>query len=144
LLQKERAGRSPVDLIKVLLASLDRSRKFERGTEQYNLGAIGRVIVTRNARGKVTLAFPQGLTTVDKSALVAAIEQIVKDLAEQTGIGRGTSGADKRLRLGSSLFISITYTKIIAALVKHLPSWHYDLVQRSMYPLRRSDRKPEA
>jgi ParB/RepB/Spo0J family partition protein len=81
LLQKERAGRSPVDLIKALLASLDRSRKFEPVQKQYNLGAIGRVILTRNARGKVTLAFPQGLAMVDKSALVAAIEQIVKDLA---------------------------------------------------------------
>jgi ParB family chromosome partitioning protein len=80
LLQKERAGRSPVDLIKVLLASLDRSRKFEPVQKQYNLGAIGRVIVTRNARGKVTLAFPQGLATADKAAVVAAIEQIVKDL----------------------------------------------------------------
>lgn len=80
LLQKERAGRSAIDLIKVLLASLDRSRKFEPVQKQYNLGAIGRVVVTRNARGKVTLAFPQGLTTVDKSAVVAAIEQIVKDL----------------------------------------------------------------
>jgi ParB/RepB/Spo0J family partition protein len=80
LLQKERAGRSPIDLIKVLLASLDRSRKFEPVQKQYNLGAIGRVVVTRNARGKVTLAFPLGLTTVDKSTLVAAIEQIVKDL----------------------------------------------------------------
>jgi ParB family chromosome partitioning protein len=80
LLQKERAGRSPVDLIKVLLASLDRSRKFEPVQKQYNLGAIGRVVVTRNARGKITLAFPQGLATVDKSALVAAVEQIVKDL----------------------------------------------------------------
>jgi len=80
LLQKERAGRSPVDLIKVLLASLDRSRKFEPVQKQYNLGTIGRVIVTRNARGKVTLAFPQGLTTIDKSAVVAAIEEIIKDL----------------------------------------------------------------
>jgi ParB family chromosome partitioning protein len=80
LLQKERAGRSSIDLIKVLLASLDRSRKFEPVQKQYNLGAIGRVVVTRNARGKVTLAFPQGLTMVDKSAVVAAIEQIVKDL----------------------------------------------------------------
>jgi ParB/RepB/Spo0J family partition protein len=80
LLQKERAGRSPVDLIKALLASLDRSRKFEPVQKHYNLGAIGRVIVTRNARGKVTLSFPQGLATVDKSAVVAAIEQIVKDL----------------------------------------------------------------
>jgi ParB family chromosome partitioning protein len=80
LLQKERAGRSPVDLIKALLASLDRSRKFEPVQKQYNLGTIGRVIVTRNARGKVTLAFPQGLTTIDKSAVVAAIEEIIKDL----------------------------------------------------------------
>jgi len=80
LLQKERAGRSPVDLIKVLLASLDRSRKFEPVQKQYNLGTIGRVIVTRNARGKVTLAFPQGFTTIDKSAVVAAIEEIIKDL----------------------------------------------------------------
>jgi len=80
LLQKERAGRSPIELIKVLLASLDRSRKFEPVQKQYNLGAIGRVVVTRNARGKITLAFPQGLTTVDKSAVVAAIEQILKDL----------------------------------------------------------------
>ena len=81
LLQKERAGRSPVDLIKVLLASLDRSRKFEPVQKQYNLGAIGRVVVTRNARGKVTLAFPQGLATADNSSVVAAIEQIMKDLS---------------------------------------------------------------
>jgi ParB/RepB/Spo0J family partition protein len=81
LLQKERAGRSPVDLIKVLLASLDRSRKFEPVQRQYNLGAIGRVVVTRNARGKVTLAFPQGLATVDNSSIVAAIEQVMKDLS---------------------------------------------------------------
>jgi ParB family chromosome partitioning protein len=81
LLQKERAGRSPDDLIKVLLASLDRSRKFEPVQKQYNLGAIGRVVVTRNARGKVTLAFPQGLATADNSSVVAAIEQIMKDLS---------------------------------------------------------------
>ena len=80
LLQKERAGRSAVDLIKVLIGSLDRSRKFEPVQKQYNLGAIGRVIVTRNARGKVTLAFPQGLAAIDKSGLVTAIEEIVKDL----------------------------------------------------------------
>jgi len=49
--------------------------------KQYNLGAIGRVVVTRNARGKVTLAFPQGLATADNSSVVAAIEQIMKDLS---------------------------------------------------------------
>ena len=81
LLQKERAGRSPADLLKALLASLDRSRKFDPLQKQYNLGAAGRVIVTRNARGKVTLAFPQGLAGVEKADVVAAVEQIVKDLA---------------------------------------------------------------
>jgi ParB family chromosome partitioning protein len=81
LLQKERAGRSPVDLLKALLASLDRSRKFEPVQKQYNLGAVGRVVVTRNARGKVTLAFPQGLANVERAAVVTAIEQIMKDLA---------------------------------------------------------------
>jgi ParB family transcriptional regulator, chromosome partitioning protein len=81
LLQKERAGRSPVDLLKTLLASLDRSRKFEPVQKQYNLGAVGRVVVTRNARGKVTLAFPQGLANVERAAVVTAVEQIMKDLA---------------------------------------------------------------
>jgi ParB family transcriptional regulator, chromosome partitioning protein len=81
LLQKERAGRSPADLLKALLASLDRSKKFDPVQKQYNLGAAGRVIVTRNARGKVTLAFPQGLAGVEKADVVAAVEQIVKDLA---------------------------------------------------------------
>ena len=60
LLQKERAGRSPADLLKALIASLDRSRKFDPVQKHYNVGAAGRVIVTRNARGKVTLAFPEG------------------------------------------------------------------------------------
>jgi ParB family transcriptional regulator, chromosome partitioning protein len=81
LLQKDRAGRSAVDLLKVLLTSLDRSRKFEPMQRQYNLGAVGRVVVTRNARGKVTLAFPQGLVNVERGAVVAAVEQIMKDLA---------------------------------------------------------------
>jgi hypothetical protein len=39
-----------------------------------------RVIVTRNARGKVTLGFPQGLKGVDKNEVLAAVEQVVKDL----------------------------------------------------------------
>jgi ParB/RepB/Spo0J family partition protein len=80
LLQKDRAGRSPADLLKTLVASLDRSKKFEPLQKQYNLGAAGRVNVTRNARGKVTLAFPQGLTGIETSAVVAAVEQILKDL----------------------------------------------------------------
>jgi hypothetical protein len=80
LLQKERAGRSPADLVKALLASLDRSKKFDPVQKHYNLGAAGRVVVTRNARGKVTMAFPQGFAGIGKSEVLAAIEQIIKDL----------------------------------------------------------------
>jgi ParB/RepB/Spo0J family partition protein len=80
LLQKDRAGRSPADLLKALLASLDRSRKFDPVQKQYNVGAAARVVVTRNARGKVTLAFPQGLADLEKSDVVAAVEQIMADL----------------------------------------------------------------
>ncbi|HEY2419736.1 MAG TPA: ParB/RepB/Spo0J family partition protein [Steroidobacteraceae bacterium] len=80
LLQKERAGRSPADVLKALLASLDRSKKFEPVQKHYNLGAVGRLIVTRNARGKVTLAFPQGLGTAHKTDVFAAVEQVIKDL----------------------------------------------------------------
>src|ERR1700733_2011960 len=81
LAQKERAGRTPADILKSLLASLDRSKKFEPLQKQYNVGSAARVTVTRNARGKVTLAFPQGLAGVEKADVVAAVEQIVKDLA---------------------------------------------------------------
>jgi ParB family chromosome partitioning protein len=80
LLQKERAGRSPADLVKALLASLDRSKKFDLVQKHYNLGAAGRVVVTRNARGKVTMAFPQGFAGIGKSEVLTAIEQIIKDL----------------------------------------------------------------
>jgi ParB-like chromosome segregation protein Spo0J len=80
LLQKERAGRSPGDVLKALLASLDRSKKFEPVQKAYNVGAASRVMVTRNARGKVTLAFPQGFGGVAKADVVAAVEQVFKDL----------------------------------------------------------------
>jgi ParB/RepB/Spo0J family partition protein len=80
LLQKERAGRSPADLLKALLASLDRSRKFDPVQKQYNVGSAARVVVTRNARGKVTMAFPQGLAGLEKSDVITAVEQIVADL----------------------------------------------------------------
>jgi hypothetical protein len=38
------------------------------------------VTVTRNARGKVTLAFPQGLQGVEPAEVLTAVEQILKDL----------------------------------------------------------------
>jgi ParB family transcriptional regulator, chromosome partitioning protein len=80
LLQKERAGRAPSDILKTLLASLDRSKRFEPVQKQYNVGAARRVTVTRNARGKVTLAFPQGLQGLEKAEVLTAVEQILKEL----------------------------------------------------------------
>ncbi len=75
-------GRQPSDVLRVLIESLDRSKKFEPVQKQYNVGAARRVIVTRNARGKVTLAFPQGLKGVPKAEVLAAVEQIVNELGE--------------------------------------------------------------
>jgi ParB family chromosome partitioning protein len=80
LVQKNRAGDAPRELLKTLTESLDRSRKFDPVQRVYNVGAVGRLVVTRNARGKVTLAFPKGLAGLEKAEVVAAVEQVVKDL----------------------------------------------------------------
>jgi ParB family transcriptional regulator, chromosome partitioning protein len=79
-LARDGEGRAPAEVLRVLIASLDRSKKFEPVQKHYNVGASRRVIVTRNAKGKVTLAFPQGLKGVEKGEVLAAVEQIVKDL----------------------------------------------------------------
>ena len=79
-LRKGDQEREPSAILKVLIESLDRSKKFEPVQKHYNVGTSRRVVVTRNARGKVTLAFPQGLKGLDKDEVLAAVEQIVKDL----------------------------------------------------------------
>jgi hypothetical protein len=38
------------------------------------------VTVTRNARGKVTLAFAQGLQGLETGEVIKAVEEILKDL----------------------------------------------------------------
>jgi ParB family chromosome partitioning protein len=72
--------REPRDVVKALLKSLDRSSRFEPVQKSFNVGAAGRVIVTRNAKGKVTLAFPQGFKGVERAEVVAAVEQVIKEL----------------------------------------------------------------
>jgi ParB family chromosome partitioning protein len=72
--------RDPGTTLRTLIASLDRSKKFEPIQRQYNVGAARRVLVTRNARGKVTLAFPQGLQGLEQGEVLSAIGQILKDL----------------------------------------------------------------
>ena len=54
------AKRPPAEVLKALAASLDRSKAFEPVKREYNVGAAGRVQVTRNPKGKVTLAFRKG------------------------------------------------------------------------------------
>ena len=61
-------------------ASLDRSKKFEPIQKQYNVGPLRHVFVTRNARGKVTLAFTQGLQGIEPKEVMSAVEKILKDI----------------------------------------------------------------
>jgi hypothetical protein len=73
--------RTPSEVLRALVASLDHSKKFAPVQKQYNVGAAKRVTVTRNARGKVTLAFSQELQGVEPVEVLTAVEQILKDLA---------------------------------------------------------------
>jgi ParB family chromosome partitioning protein len=75
------AKRPPAEVLKALAASLNRSKAFEPVKREYNVGAAGRVQVTRNPKGKVTLAFPEGFKGVDRDAVVAAVDKILKDLS---------------------------------------------------------------
>jgi ParB family chromosome partitioning protein len=68
------------DVLRALVSSLDRSKKFDPIQKQYNVGAARRVLVTRNARGKVTLAFAQGLQGIAPEEVLSAVEKILKDL----------------------------------------------------------------
>jgi ParB family chromosome partitioning protein len=72
--------REPAEVLRTLIGSLDRSKKFQPVQKQYNVGTSRRVTVTRNARGKVTLAFAQGLQGAEKGDVLRAIEEILKDL----------------------------------------------------------------
>ena len=81
LARREGEGsRDPRAVIKTLLASLDQSRKLEPIRREYNVGKAGRAVLVRNAKGKVTIAFPKGLGTSDREAVMQAVEQILKDL----------------------------------------------------------------
>jgi ParB/RepB/Spo0J family partition protein len=80
LARESDARRDAGEILRSLIGSLDRSKKFDPLQKQYNVGASRRVLVTRNARGKVTLAFAQGLQGLERSEVLNSIEQILKDL----------------------------------------------------------------
>jgi ParB/RepB/Spo0J family partition protein len=72
--------REPRETLKTLLGSLDRSSRFDPLQKSFNVGSAGRVVVTRNARGKVTMAFPKGIKGYEKAEVLAAVEQVWKEL----------------------------------------------------------------
>jgi len=74
------AKRPAAEVLKSLLASLDRKTTFEVLRREYNVGAAGRVQVMRNPKGKVTLTFRTGLKATDREAVIAAMEKILTDL----------------------------------------------------------------
>jgi ParB family chromosome partitioning protein len=78
--REEEGRRDPRAVLKTLLASLDQSRKLEPIRREYNIGRASRAVVVRNARGKVTVAFPRGLIAADREAVLQAMEQILRDL----------------------------------------------------------------
>jgi ParB family transcriptional regulator, chromosome partitioning protein len=81
LARKKETTRSPADVLRTLISSLDRSKKFEPLQKQFNLGQSKRLTVTRNPKGKVTIAFPEGaLNSAAKDEILAAMGQIVDEL----------------------------------------------------------------
>ena len=73
-------GRPAAAILKLLAASLDRSKRIEPLKREYNVGPSTRMTAVRNPKGKVTLAFPKGLQAADREGLLAAIEKLLKDL----------------------------------------------------------------
>jgi ParB family chromosome partitioning protein len=80
LLRKKDDSRTPSGILKALLTSLDRSQRLEPIRREYNIGASGRMMVSRNPKGKVTFAFSKGLREADREGLLAAIDKVLKDL----------------------------------------------------------------
>ena len=80
LLAKGESGRTPAATLKVLATSLDRSRRVEVLKRDYHVGPSTRMVVVRNPRGRVTMAFPKGLRESDREGLLAAIDKVLKDL----------------------------------------------------------------
>ena len=78
--QKGGAAKPAAAVLALLTSSLERRTGYEVLKREYNVGAAGRVQVTRNEKGKVTLAFRSGLKASDREAVLAAMEKILADL----------------------------------------------------------------
>lgn len=80
LLAKGEGGRTPAATLKTLAGSLNRSRHLEPIKRDYHVGPSTRMTLSRNGKGKVTLAFAKGLRASDRDGLLVAVEQVLKDL----------------------------------------------------------------
>jgi ParB family transcriptional regulator, chromosome partitioning protein len=80
LVARGEGARTPAATLKYLAGSLDRSKHVEPIKRDYNVGPSSRMTVTRNAKGKVTLTFAKGLREADREGVVAAIDELLKDL----------------------------------------------------------------
>jgi ParB family chromosome partitioning protein len=80
LLAKGEGGRSAAATLKTLAGSLNRSRHLEPIKREYHVGPSTRMTLTRNPKGKVTLAFSKGLRAADRDGLLAAIDKVLQDL----------------------------------------------------------------
>jgi len=79
-LGRDGQSRGAGEVLRLLIGSLDRSKKFPPLQKRYNVGTARHVMVTRNAKGKVTFAFAEGLQGVEKADALKAMEEILKDL----------------------------------------------------------------
>jgi ParB family chromosome partitioning protein len=80
LMARGEGARTPAATIKYLAGSLDRSKRIEPLKREYNVGPSTRMTVMRNPKGKVTMAFPQGLRESDREGLMAAMDKVLRDL----------------------------------------------------------------
>ena len=80
LLAKGESARSPAAILKVLTLSLDRTRRLEPLKREYHIGPSTKLTVKRSPKGKVTFSFPKGLRQADREGLLAAIEELLKEL----------------------------------------------------------------
>jgi ParB family chromosome partitioning protein len=80
--------RGPAQILKLLLESPSRSRQGEAPVKKtLNLGRVGKIDVTRNARGKITLAFPKGFQSATEDEVLAAVRSVYQDLKPGDDLG---------------------------------------------------------
>lgn len=74
--------------LKLLISAPQRSSLSTALKKDFNVGKQGRAFVTRNTKGKVTLAFPNGITAENREEVLVTVNEIVDVL---TGGGPAVS-----------------------------------------------------